>query len=71
MRSIKCHQASGITVQEVLDEFNERATEFGIKGEGDIISVSAMPPMPGTKLATSTGTADAKVHVVVFYWSNE
>jgi len=53
-----------------LDEFNERAEEFGIK-ESDILSVSALPPTLGTKLATPTGTARRKVEVVIVYWSNK
>ena len=70
MRKLKCKQVSGLTVQEVLDEFNERCQEFGIS-EHDIISVSAMPPTLGTKLATPEGSADPKVEVVIVYWARE
>lgn len=70
MRKLKCLQVSGLTVEGVLDEFNERAEEFGIK-EADIVSVSALPPTLGTKLATPTGTATPKVEVVIVYWSKE
>jgi len=70
MRKLKCFQVSGPSVQEVLDEFNERAEEFGV-GEKDIVSVSAMPPTLGIKVATSKGTVDPKVEVVIVYWANE
>jgi hypothetical protein len=70
MRKLKCFQISGLTVHEVLDEFNERAEEFGVN-EGDIVTVSAMPPTSGTKIATSTGTADPKVEVVIVYWADK
>lgn len=70
MRKLKCFQVSGLTVEGVLDEFNERVEEFGIK-ESDILSVSALPPTLGTKLAAPTGTANPKVEVVIVYWANE
>lgn len=67
MRKLKCFQISGTTVQEVLDEFNERRKEFGFP-DSDIVSVSALPPTLGIKLATPTGTKDPKVEVVIVYW---
>ncbi len=70
MRKLKCFQVSGLHVQEILDEFNERAEEFHIS-EPDIISVSALPPTMGTKIATPKGTSDPKVEVVIVYWENE
>jgi hypothetical protein len=70
MRKLKCHQIPGLTVQEVLDEFNERAQEFGVK-ERDIVTVSALPPTTGIKIATSTGSADPKVEVVIVYWADK
>lgn len=68
VRKLKCFQISGLSVQEVLDEFNETAEEFGVS-EGEIVSVSAMPPTLGTKLSTASGTATPKVEVVIVYWS--
>lgn len=70
MRKLKCFQVSGLTVQEVLDEFNERAEEFGVT-ESDLVTVSALPPTLGVKLATPTGTAEPKVEVVIVYWSDK
>ncbi len=56
-------------MEEVLDEFNERAGEFGV-GEEDIVSVSALPPTWGSKIATGKDTGDAKLEVVIVYWAN-
>ncbi len=69
MRKLKCFQVSGLTIQEVLDEFNERAQEFGVR-ESDIVTVSALPPTLGMKIGTPTGTADPKVEVVIVYWAD-
>ena len=70
MRKLKCQQMLGLTVQEGLDEFNERAQEFGIK-ESDIVTVSALPPTLGIKIGTSTGSVDPKVDVVIVYWADK
>jgi len=70
MRKLKCYQVSGMFVQEVLDEFNERANEFGVS-EADIVSVNALPPTLGTKISTPQGTKDPKVEVVIVYWAND
>lgn len=70
MRKLKCFQVSGLTVQEVLDEFNERVEEFGVR-ESDIVTVSALPPSLGIKIGTSTGTKDPKVEVIIVYWADK
>ncbi len=70
MRKLKCFQISGLNVQEVLDEFNERAEEFKVK-ESDIVSVSALPPTTGIQISTSKGTAKPKVEVVIVYWAKD
>jgi hypothetical protein len=72
MRKLKCFQVGGFTVEEVLDEFNERASEFGIDDEEDIVSVSALPPTLGIKLPAPEGPAlrDPKVEVVIVYWAD-
>ena len=73
MRRLKCFQVSAMTVEEVLDEFNERASEFGIHDEEDIVSVSALPPTLGTKLPSPRGPTlrDPKVEVVIVYWADQ
>lgn len=70
MRKLKSFQIPGTSVQEVLDEFNERAEEFGVS-ERDIVSVSAMPAVSKIKIATPTGTTEPRVEVVIVYWANE
>ena len=70
MRKLKCFQVSGLTVQEVLDEFNERAEELGVT-ESDIVTVSALSPTLGVKIGTPTGTADPRVEVVIVYWADK
>ncbi len=69
MRQLKCLQIPGRSVQEILDEFNERASEFGVT-ETDIISISAMPPTSEVTIKTPKGTAQATVEVVIVYWAN-
>lgn len=71
MRKLKCLQRSALCVQDVLDEFNERADEFNIISESDIVSVTALPPTLGIKIATDHGSAAPMVVVVIVYWENE
>jgi hypothetical protein len=68
MRLLRCHQMSGVTVQEVLDDFNERAKGFGITDETDILTVSAMPL---THSIPRAGSDKPKVEVVIIYWSEK
>jgi hypothetical protein len=68
VRKLKCLQMSGNSVQEVLDEFNERRMEFGVTEESDVISVSALPPTLGTEIAGRAGSVAPKVEVVIVYW---
>jgi hypothetical protein len=70
MRKLKCFQVGGLTVQDVLDEFNERAEEFRVT-EQDLVTVSALRPTLGAKIATPSGTAAPKVEVVIVYWASE
>ncbi len=72
MRRLACFQVGGMTVQEVLDEFNERAAEFGIQNEGDVVSVSALPPALGAKLPATKGPGlvSPRVEVLIVYWAN-
>jgi hypothetical protein len=70
MRKLQCLQAPGLTVEEVLEELNERAQEFGVS-EADIVSVSAWRPTGTIKVHTDKGPTDARVEVVIFYWKGE
>lgn len=72
MRKLRCKEVQGTSVGELLDEFNERAEEFGITSEDEIVSVSVMPPAyPGVKVHDGTTVRDPRVMVVIVYWSNE
>jgi uncharacterized protein YfbU (UPF0304 family) len=72
MRKLKSFQIGGLSVQEVLDEFNERREEFGIENDSDIVSVSALPPTAMIPIAQPDGsTLVPKVEVVIVYWSKE
>jgi hypothetical protein len=72
MRKVACKDVGGLSVEDVLQEFNERREEFGIEDE-DIISISTRAAGEGEerKIAMSKGTALAKVIVTIFYWSSE
>lgn len=70
MRKIKCYNIPGLSVQEVLDEFNERREEFGVAVE-DIVSISSSAPASSIKIAMPDGAIEAKVRLAVFQWSDE
>ena len=72
MRKVACKDVGGLSVEEVLQEFNDRREEFSIEDD-DIISISARAPAAGEhrNIATSKGSAAANVIVTIFYWSNE
>lgn len=70
MRKLKCFQIPGMTVEEVLDEFNSRAAEFGIT-ERDILTVSTSPPTLTGKLHTAKGPVTPNVEVTIIYWADK
>jgi hypothetical protein len=71
MRKLKCFQIGGLSVQEILDEFNERREEFGIP-DADIVSVSALPPTAAIPIAQPNGgTKLPRVEVVIVYWADQ
>jgi hypothetical protein len=69
MRKLRYFQIPGMNVGEVLDEFNERRGEFRV-AEADIINVQVLPST-GRKIGTAKGIEEAKVEVLIFYWSEE
>lgn len=72
MRKLRCKEVQGSSVADVLDQFNERAGEFGISAETDVISVSVMPPVyPEMKILDAGKLRDPKVSVVITYWSDK
>ena len=75
MRQMKCVDIHGTSVQEVLEQFNERQEELmdlhGFSDESDIISVCVRPPSKSRKIHNSDhGTQDSNVLVTFFFWSN-
>lgn len=71
MRKLRCFQVPGVSAAEVLDEFNERAEEFGVQDENDIVSVSIGPPTTGIEIANPGGSVRANVEVTIVYWSED
>ncbi len=71
MRTIKCFDIHGVSVDEVLAEFNERRVdEFGIKDQ-DVISLSVRDAVSPMNVHTPNGSVKSKVVVTLFYWSNK
>jgi len=76
VRKLKCFQIGGVTVQDVLDEFNERREGgdelFDGISDSDVLSVSASPPTLGLPIAQPDGsTQKPKIEVVIVYWSDK
>jgi hypothetical protein len=69
MRKLRCHEAVGLNVDEILNEFNERASEFGITEES-VVSVNVTTPRHGIKILDGRETKDARVQVTIVYWSD-
>lgn len=72
MRRIGFFDLHGVTVEEVIAEFNERRHEFGITEETDIISMSVRPAITPSKIAQPDGSLkESKVVVTIFYWQSD
>lgn len=70
MRKVKCWEIHGMSLHELLNEFNERRDEFGVPDE-DIISMSSGAPLRIERVHTPDGSKDATVRLVIFYWSDK
>ena len=70
MRKLKCKEVHGISVDDVLAEFNERRREFGVK-DADLISVSVRAADKPANIHTPGGARQSSVIVTIFYWSDE
>ena len=55
MKKLSCFDLHGISVDEVVAEFNERHDEFGITKETDIVSISVRPATQPSKIAQPDG----------------
>jgi hypothetical protein len=70
MRKLKSFEVHGMDVQDLLDEFNARAGEFGVTAESDIVSVCELDALPHAKIAAlKEGTPTPRVRVLVVYWA--
>jgi len=70
MRKVECKDIHGVTVEEVLAEFNERRAEFNI-GEKDLISMSVRDAGKPMSIHTEGGSKKSTVVVTIFYWATE
>ena len=69
MRKLRSIETVGLSVQEILSEFNERADEFGVTEE-NLVSVNVTPPIYPIKILDGDKTKEARVHVTIVYWSD-
>lgn len=69
MRKLRCHETVGLNVNEILNEFNERASEFGITEES-VVSVSVTTPRHAIKIMDGREVKEARVQVTIIYWSD-
>lgn len=72
MRQLRCLETQGLSVQEVLEDFNDRAHGFGIRDEKDIVSVNVGPPTaPAVKIFDGEESRTATCTVTIVYWSEQ
>ena len=69
MRKLRSIETVGLSVQEILSEFNERAGEFGVTEE-NLVSVNITPPSYPIQILDGDKTKDARVQVTIVYWSD-
>jgi hypothetical protein len=69
MRKLRCYEVAGLSVSEILSEFNERADEFGVTEE-NLVSVSVTEPKSPLKILDGDKIRDTRVQVTIVYWSN-
>lgn len=69
MRKLRSIESVGLSVQEILSDFNERAGEFGVTEE-NLVSVNVGPPRHAIKIMDGDKTTEAKVQVTIIYWSD-
>jgi hypothetical protein len=71
MRKIACYDIHGLTVEGILDEFNQRRVEeFGI-ADDDVISMSVREATAPFNIHTPDEGKKSKVVVTIFYWVHE
>ncbi|MFZ5856735.1 MAG: hypothetical protein ACOYZ6_07890 [Chloroflexota bacterium] len=71
MRNIGVLDLHGVTVEEVIEEFNDRQMELGIVHETEIISINVRPETNPRRIAQPDGAIkESSVVVTIFYWKN-
>lgn len=72
MRKLKAFCVPAVFVEDVINEFNERAADFGITKESDVVSVSVRPIERDVKVVRSGNeTTKATIEVTIVCWSDE
>jgi len=69
MRKLRSIETVGLSVQEILSEFNERAGEFGVTEE-NLVSVNVTTPSRPIKMLDDGKIKEAAVQVTIIYWSD-
>jgi hypothetical protein len=69
MRKLRSIETVGLSVQEILSEFNERAGEFGVTEE-NLVSVNVTTPTRPIKMQDDGKIKEAAVQVTIIYWSD-
>lgn len=69
MRKLRSIETVGLSVQEILNEFNERAGEFGVTEE-NLVSVNVTAPARAIKILDEGKIKEASVQVTIIYWSD-
>lgn len=69
MRKLSSIETVGLSVQEILSDFNERAAEFGVTEE-NLVSVNVTTPSRPIKMLDDGKIKEAAVQVTIIYWSD-
>lgn len=69
MRKLRSIETVGLSVQEILSDFNERAGEFGVTEE-NLVSVNVTTPSRPMKMLDDHKIREATVQVTFVYWSD-
>ena len=72
MRFLRAETTDGLSADEALADFMERAEEFGFVAESDLVSVSiTVPPADAIPLWNPKGRSDRPTcRVTVVFWSD-
>lgn len=68
MKKIHSLDLHGVTVDDILNEFNTRHDEFGIGKKSDLISINVRPDTKPQKISVNGGDAQDSEVVVTFLY---